>query len=69
MPEASQARAMTVREVADYLNVNEKTVYRLVQRRELPGFKVAGAWRFRRQDLDFWIEQQKQAPAVKESRG
>ncbi len=35
--------ALTVREVAEYLNVNEKTVYRLVQRGELPGFKVAGA--------------------------
>lgn len=34
---------MTVRDVAAYLNVNEKTVYRLAQRRELPGFKVAGA--------------------------
>ena len=37
--------AMTVRDVAAYLNVNEKTVYRLAQRCELPGFKVAGAWR------------------------
>lgn len=52
--------AMTVREVATYLNVNEKTVYRLAQRRELPGFKVAGAWRFRREDIDHWIEEQKQ---------
>jgi excisionase family DNA binding protein len=50
---------MTVREVAAYLNVNEKTVYRLAQRRELPGFKVAGAWRFQRQDLERWIELQK----------
>jgi excisionase family DNA binding protein len=33
---------MTVRDVAAFLNVNEKTVYRLAQRRELPGFKVAG---------------------------
>ena len=50
--------AMTVREVALYLNVNEKTVYRLAQKRELPGFKVAGAWRFRRQDIDEWIASQ-----------
>ena len=61
MQEASGARAMTVREVARYLNVNEKTVYRLVQRRELPGFRVAAAWRFQRVDLDAWIESQKQA--------
>jgi len=51
--------AMTVRDVAAYLNVNEKTVYRLAQRGELPGFKVAGAWRFQRQDLERWIELRK----------
>jgi transposase len=37
MEDASRSRAMTVREVAGYLNVNEKTVYRLAQRRELLG--------------------------------
>jgi len=58
--------AMTVREVATYLNVNEKTVYRLALKGELPGFKVAGAWRFRRDDIDHWIEDQKQAVAQQE---
>jgi len=53
---------MRVREVAEYLNVNEKTVYRLAQRKELPGFKVAGAWRFQRQDIDAWIQSQKAHP-------
>ena len=53
--------AMTVRDVAAYLNVNEKTVYRLAQRGELPGFKVAGAWRFQQSDLDDWISARKQA--------
>lgn len=53
--------AMTVRDVAGYLNVDEKTVYRLAKRGELPGFKVAGSWRFKRADLDAWIDQQKQA--------
>lgn len=51
--------AMTVRDVAAYLNVNEKTVYRLAQRRELPAFKVAGAWRFKREDIERWIDRQK----------
>ena len=57
----STEAAMTVRDVAAYLNVDEKTVYRLSQRGKLPGFKVAGHWRFKRSDLDGWIEQQKQA--------
>lgn len=60
--------AMTVRDVAGYLNVDEKTVYRLAQRGELPGFKVAGTWRFKRGDLDVWIEQKKQRPEAKARR-
>jgi len=56
-------QAMTVRDVASYLNVDEKTVYRLAKRGELPGFKVAGAWRFKRSDLDAWIDVQKQTAA------
>jgi excisionase family DNA binding protein len=50
---------MTVHDVAVYLKVDEKTVYRLAQRGELPGFKVAGTWRFKRSDIDAWIEQRK----------
>ena len=51
--------AMTVRQVADYLNVVPKVVYQLVQQGALPGFKVAGTWRFKRTDIDGWIEEQK----------
>jgi excisionase family DNA binding protein len=54
---------MTVRDLAEYLNVTEKTIYRLVQRGEIPGFKVAGAWRFQRADIDVWIDDQKRASA------
>ena len=51
--------AMTVRDVAALLNVDEKTIYRLITKRELPGFKVLGSWRFQRHDLDGWIEAKK----------
>jgi len=56
--------AMTVRDVATCLNVNEKTVYRLAHRRALPAFKLAGAWRFKREDIDLWIERQKATDAT-----
>ena len=58
----NEKAALTVREVADLLSVDSKTVYRLAQRRELPGFKVAGSWRFLKGDIDTWIEEQKSAP-------
>ncbi len=55
---------LTIREVADYLKVNEKTVYSLAQKRRIPAFKVGGQWRFRRGDLDAWISAQTAASAV-----
>ena len=56
--------AMTVRDVAKFLNVGNITVYRLVQAGELPGFKVAGSWRFQKVDLELWIEARKRQAAV-----
>jgi excisionase family DNA binding protein len=61
--------AMTVREVAGYLNVDEKTIYRLAKRGELPGFKVAGTWRFKKADIDQWIEERKAASGVRRNSG
>lgn len=43
---------LTIREVAEYLKINEKTAYRLAAEGKLPGFKVGGAWRFRRDEID-----------------
>lgn len=50
---------LTLPEVAILLKVAEKTVYTMAQRAEIPAFKVRGQWRFKRVDLDSWIESQK----------
>lgn len=55
--------AMTVKDVAGFLSVDEKTIYRLVQQGKLPGFKVAGAWRFQFDDIQRWINEQKSVMA------
>lgn len=52
---------MTVKEVAEYLRVNQRTVYRLAVDRKLPGFKVGATWRFKRSDIDGWIAAQSTA--------
>jgi excisionase family DNA binding protein len=49
---------MTMKEVAEYLKLNEKTAYRLTSDGKLPAFKVGGSWRFRKADIDNWIKQQ-----------
>ncbi len=50
---------LTLKEVAAYLKLAEKTTYRLASEGKLPGFKVGGSWRFKREDLEAWIEKQK----------
>ncbi len=52
---------LTLPEVAQLLKVAEKTVYTMSQKSQLPAFKVRGQWRFKREDIDHWIEQQKAA--------
>jgi len=44
---------MTVSDVARYLSLSEKTIYRMVH--ELPAMRVGGRWRFRGRDLDAWL--------------
>lgn len=50
---------MTLREVAEYLKLAEKTAYRLAAEGKLPGFKVGGSWRFKESDIEKWIEKSK----------
>ena len=47
-------RALTVRQVAEYLQVNERTIYKLAQAGKIPCFKVAGTWRFWKREIDRW---------------
>ncbi len=61
--------ALTVKQVAELLNVNERTVYRMANRNDLPGFKVAGSWRFKPSDLEEWIDLQKRAAADRATEG
>lgn len=56
--------AMTVRDVAGFLSVDEKTIYRLAIKGKLPGFKVAGTWRFQLEDIQSWIDLQKSVAAT-----
>jgi excisionase family DNA binding protein len=49
---------LTLSEVADYLKVAERTLYRLAASRQIPAFKVGGAWRFAKADIEAWIRSQ-----------
>ena len=60
MPKEKNANSdavMTLKEVAEYLKVTEKTIYRLTSSRKIPAFKVGVTWRFLRAEIDQWIRQ------------
>jgi len=50
-------RMLTIKEVAHFLCVNERTIYRLIKAHKIPGVKIGGQWRFPEQNLQTWIEE------------
>lgn len=54
---------LTVREVAEFLKVTERTIYRLATEGQIPSFKVGGSWRFQRSDLIQWMNEQAKGQA------
>lgn len=55
---SNNSEIITIKELAKYLKIAEKTAYRLVLNKKIPGFKVGNAWRFRKKEIDGWIEKQ-----------
>ena len=43
-------------EVAKYLGMTERTIYLWAQQKKLPAFKVGSVWRFRRSDVERWLD-------------
>jgi excisionase family DNA binding protein len=52
---------LTTAEVLEYLQVNLRTVYRLLKANKLPAVRVGRQWRFRKADVDAWLESQRAA--------
>lgn len=63
---------MTIEEVAEYLRVSERTVYDWAQKGQLPGGKLGTTWRFKRGDIEGWVNRRignSSAPAAAVSAG
>ena len=65
MPSNSESGILTIKNVAEYLKVTERTIYRLAAAKKIPSFKVGGMWRFRQADIDAWIAAQSEKPEAK----
>src|SRR5205085_7529783 len=47
---------LTTEEVLEYLQVNLRTVYRLIKAGKIPAVRVGRQWRFRKSDIDMWLD-------------
>ena len=52
----SSNRLLTLDEVAGYLRLSTHTLYKMAQQERIPAFKVANQWRFKKDEIDTWIE-------------
>ena len=52
---AMEEDILTIEEVAKYLRVSERTVYDWAQKGEIPSGKIGTVWRFRKADIERWI--------------
>ncbi|NQU42000.1 helix-turn-helix domain-containing protein [bacterium] len=51
-------RLLTIDELAEYLQVSAKTIYRMIHRKQIPCYKVANQWRFKWSVIQAWMENQ-----------
>jgi len=52
-----EKEVMTVKQVAKYLQMDEHTIYKLARSNQIPSIKIAGQWRFKKDLIDKWIEE------------
>ena len=60
---------LTTEEVLEYLQINLRTVYRLIKAGKIPAVRVGRQWRFRKRDIDAWLDSQGTGPVVPAAAG
>lgn len=58
----NQDTLMGIKEVAAYLKINQATAYHWAQAGRLPGIKMGRIWRFRKDDIDAWLDENMRKP-------
>ena len=53
---------MTTKELAEYLQLDRMTIYKLLKSGDIPADRVGHQWRFFRADIDTWVRSQKVNP-------
>lgn len=54
-------RYLSLVEVADYLGIKKDTLYRCAAKGKVPAHKVGRLWKFKRSEIDEWVQSGKAA--------
>jgi len=57
---AKTREVLTIKGVAEYLNVHPMTIYKYVKEGKIPAFKIGTSWRIRRGSMEAWMEENEQ---------
>jgi excisionase family DNA binding protein len=55
----NEEEILTLQDLSGYLKIAEKTLYGYAQKGTIPGIKIGSAWRFRKADIDQWLDNQR----------
>lgn len=58
---------LTIEEVAKYLRVSDRTVYDWAQKGEIPAGKIGTVWRFKKSEVENWVNARLSSDAVKQA--
>jgi len=50
---------LTLKELSKYLKISKPTIYKMVEQGKIPALKIANQWRFKKGDIDSWLEKQR----------
>ena len=57
--ELNMDKWLTLEQIAEYLQMSTSSIYKMAQAGKIPAYKVGRQWRFKREEIDRWVEGQK----------
>ncbi len=55
-------KLMTTEELVKYLNLDLRTIYGFIKNKKIPAIKIGREWRFRKRDIDLWLDEHRVIP-------
>ena len=62
--DVSSDRWLSVDEIAAYLGIRRYTIYKWIERKDMPAHKVGSLWKFRKEEIDEWVRSGKAAEPI-----